>query len=153
MTDSPRSASLAVAASCPRPARKSAQARGFAAAFAPAGGRGRGAPLRAHRPALPPAFGAAGDPAWLRAHFASVWCEFVRAEFSGPEDCAEEFGVRGQTARNWFEADHRPMGNVVWQASRRWGDRIAAAEARVRARLEACPARRGAVRAGSGRRA
>ena len=53
------------------------------------------------------------DPLGFRAHFALRWGEFLRANYRNPEEVAVNFGVRYQTALNWWQGLNRPSGDVV----------------------------------------
>ena len=56
------------------------------------------------------------DPASFRARFALYWSRFLREHYRNPEHVADAFGVRYQTALNWWQAVNRPSGDVVARA-------------------------------------
>lgn len=60
------------------------------------------------------------DPRSFRARFADHWSEFLRANYDNPEQVAENFGVRFQTACNWWNGSNRPSGDVVALAGRQF---------------------------------
>jgi len=49
----------------------------------------------------------------FRVWFAPVFAAFLRANFASPEVVAAQFGVRFQTAVNWWNSDHRASGDTV----------------------------------------
>ena len=53
------------------------------------------------------------DPVGFRSRFAGYWSHFLRAHYARPEDVAVAFGVRYQTALNWWQGVNRPSGDVV----------------------------------------
>lgn len=53
------------------------------------------------------------EPRAMRARFADHWAEFLRAHYRNPEEVAVAFGVRFQTAVNWWNAANRPSGDSV----------------------------------------
>lgn len=62
------------------------------------------------------------DPLTFRARFAHYWSEFLRANYRNPEEVAVAFGVRFQTALNWWQGANRPTGDVVALAGRPFTD-------------------------------
>lgn len=62
------------------------------------------------------------DPRCFRARFADLWAEFLRANYRSPEEVAVCYGVRYQTAVNWWQGANRPSGDVVALAGRRFTD-------------------------------
>jgi hypothetical protein len=62
------------------------------------------------------------DPRVFRARFAHHWAEFLRAHYRRPEEVAVAFGVRYQTACNWWNGANRPTGDVVALAGRAFAD-------------------------------
>ncbi|SIO36852.1 hypothetical protein SAMN05444722_1709 [Rhodovulum sp. ES.010] len=61
------------------------------------------------------------DPRGFRAVFAARFSEFLRANYRNPEEVAVNFGVRYQTALNWWDGLNRPSGDVVALAFLRHG--------------------------------
>lgn len=55
----------------------------------------------------------APDPRALRLRFAALFAEFLRANYRNPEEVAVAFGVRFQTALNWWNGANRPSGDTV----------------------------------------
>lgn len=53
------------------------------------------------------------DPRAFRARFADYWAEFLRQNYRNPEAVAVAFGVRYQTALNWWQGLNRPSGDAV----------------------------------------
>ena len=53
------------------------------------------------------------DPVRFRARFADYWSQFLRENYRNPEAVAVAFGVRYQTALNWWQGAHKPSGDVV----------------------------------------
>ena len=53
------------------------------------------------------------DPRSFRASFASKFSAFLHSEYQNPEEVAVCFGVRYQTAFNWWNGTNRPSGDVV----------------------------------------
>lgn len=49
----------------------------------------------------------------FRDWFAPAFAAFLHANFASPEVVAVQFGVRFQTALNWWNADHRASGDTV----------------------------------------
>lgn len=62
------------------------------------------------------------DPRGFRARFADLWAEFLRENYRNPEEVAVSYGVRYQTAVNWWQGANRPSGDVVALAGRRFND-------------------------------
>ena len=58
------------------------------------------------------------DPRAFRARFAHHWSDFLKAHYRNPEAVAVAFGVRYQTALNWWQGVNRPSGDVVAFAGR-----------------------------------
>jgi hypothetical protein len=52
-------------------------------------------------------------PIKFRSRFATYWSAFLRENYRNPEEVAVCFGVRFQTASNWWNAANRPSGDVV----------------------------------------
>lgn len=48
-----------------------------------------------------------------RHEFALRWQGFIKAEFACASHASEAFGVRLQTAVNWFEGANSPEGHIV----------------------------------------
>jgi hypothetical protein len=48
-----------------------------------------------------------------RARFAARWSRFLRETYATPEDVAAAFGVRFQTALNWWQGENAPSGAFV----------------------------------------
>lgn len=57
------------------------------------------------------------EPRSYRAFFADRWAKFLRANYNNAEEVSVSFGVRYQTAANWWNGDNRPSGDVVAIAS------------------------------------
>lgn len=57
----------------------------------------------------------AGTPLWRwrRAGCAPAFARWLQANFAGPEIVATIFGVRYQTALNWWNGAHRASGDTV----------------------------------------
>jgi hypothetical protein len=53
------------------------------------------------------------EPLGFRARFASHWARYLRSAYRNPEEVAVAFGVRFQTASNWWHGLNRPSGDVV----------------------------------------
>lgn len=62
------------------------------------------------------------DPRNFRARFADYWSDFLRENYRNPEEVSVQFGVRYQTALNWWQGANRPSGDVVALAGRRFQD-------------------------------
>lgn len=56
------------------------------------------------------------EPRAYRAFFADRWAKFLRANYANPEEVSVSFGVRFQTAANWWNGDNKPSGDVVARA-------------------------------------
>lgn len=65
------------------------------------------------------------EPHGFRARFACYFGDFLRAEYRNPEEVSVAFGVRYQTALNWWQGVNRPSGDVVALAFLRNPDGIA----------------------------
>jgi hypothetical protein len=52
----------------------------------------------------------------FRAFFAARWAEFLKENYRNPEEVAVVFGVRYQTALNWFQGQNAPSGYAVAMA-------------------------------------
>lgn len=61
------------------------------------------------------------DPRTYRAAFADRWASFLHENYQNPEEVAHCFGVRFQTAVNWWNGTNRPSGDVVALAALRHG--------------------------------
>lgn len=53
------------------------------------------------------------DPHGFRRRFAEYWSVFLQKQYDSPEHVAVAFGVRFQTALNWWQGANRPTGDVV----------------------------------------
>ncbi len=62
------------------------------------------------------------DPRGFRARFANYWSDFLHENYHNPEEVSVAFGVRYQTALNWWQGANRPSGDVVALAGRRFHD-------------------------------
>ena len=62
------------------------------------------------------------DARAYRARFAAYWAEWLQAHYRNTEEVAVAFGVRHQTAVNWWKGDNRPTGDVVALAGRPFAD-------------------------------
>lgn len=62
------------------------------------------------------------EPRAFRARFANYWSAFLRENYASTEEVAVAFGVRHQTACNWWHGANRPSGDVVALAGRRFTD-------------------------------
>lgn len=62
------------------------------------------------------------EPRSFRAVFAHRFSKFLQANYRNPEEVAVAFGVRYQTAFNWWQGLNRPSGDVVTMAVLRHGD-------------------------------
>ena len=49
----------------------------------------------------------------MRAFFAGLWKEYLRAHYRNPEEVCVAFGVRFQTGLNWWNGDNAPSGCFV----------------------------------------
>jgi len=65
------------------------------------------------------------DPRGFRARFAFHWMRFLREYYRNPEEVAVAFGVRFQTALNWWNGVNRPSGDVVGFETRNFPGRLA----------------------------
>lgn len=59
-----------------------------------------------------------GECKSFRQFFAAKWALFVRENYRNPEEVAVVFGVRFQTALNWWNGDNAPSGFAVAMAFR-----------------------------------
>lgn len=50
------------------------------------------------------------EPRGFRAFFAARWGAFLRENYRNPEEVAAAFGVRYQTALNWWQGVNAPSG-------------------------------------------
>ncbi len=62
------------------------------------------------------------EPLTFRARFADLWSGFLHANYRNPEAVAVAYGVRYQTAVNWWHGVNRPSGDVVALAGRSFSD-------------------------------
>ncbi|WP_273688428.1 hypothetical protein [Ketogulonicigenium vulgare] len=62
------------------------------------------------------------DPRTFRARFASYWSDFLHESYRNPEEVSVAYGVRYQTALNWWQGANRPSGDVVAIAGRKFTD-------------------------------
>ena len=62
------------------------------------------------------------DPITFRSRFADYWSRFLRQQYRNPEHVAVAFGVRYQTALNWWQGANRPTGDVVALAGQPFTD-------------------------------
>lgn len=62
------------------------------------------------------------DPHTMRARFAGYWSQFLQTNYRNPEQVAVAFGVRYQTALNWWQGANRPTGDVVAMAGQPFTD-------------------------------
>ena len=62
------------------------------------------------------------EPRAFRARFSDYWSEFLQENFRNAEEVSVAFGVRYQTALNWWQAINRPSGDVVALAGRPFQD-------------------------------
>lgn len=65
------------------------------------------------------------DPHEFKAFFAERWAAFLRENYRNPEAVAVSFGVRYQTALNWWQGQNAPSGPAVARAFLEHGDAIA----------------------------
>lgn len=49
----------------------------------------------------------------MRSWFAPAFARWLQANFANIEAVAVGFGIRYQTARNWWNAEHRASGDTV----------------------------------------
>ena len=59
------------------------------------------------------------DPDRMRFEFPDLFASYLRANFRNPEAVSDAFGVRFQTACNWWNATHRASGDKVALAASR----------------------------------
>jgi hypothetical protein len=64
------------------------------------------------------------EPRSFRAFFAMRFAAFLQANYRNPEEVAVVFGVRYQTALNWWQGINRPSGDVVAMAYMHHGDEL-----------------------------
>jgi hypothetical protein len=64
------------------------------------------------------------DPEAMRLRFADLWAAFLREHYRNTEEVAHVFGVRHQTAVNWWAGTNRPTGDKVALVGRRFADWI-----------------------------
>lgn len=62
------------------------------------------------------------DPRAYRARFAHYWSDFLQQNYRNPEEVSVAFGVRYQTALNWWQGVNRPSGDVVGLAGRAFAE-------------------------------
>lgn len=62
------------------------------------------------------------DPITFRSRFADYWSRFLHQNYRNPEHVAVAFGVRYQTALNWWQGANRPTGDVVAMAGQPFTD-------------------------------
>jgi hypothetical protein len=53
------------------------------------------------------------EPRDFRVFFAQRWSNFLHENYRNPEEVSVAFGVRYQTAMNWWQGSNRPSGDVV----------------------------------------
>lgn len=53
------------------------------------------------------------EPRSFRMRFAAHWSLFLQENYRNPEEVSVAFGVRYQTALNWWQGVNRPSGDVV----------------------------------------
>ena len=61
------------------------------------------------------------EPRHYRQFFAERWADFLHKNYANPEEVAVAYGVRFQTALNWWQGLNRPSGDVVAIAACRHG--------------------------------
>lgn len=61
------------------------------------------------------------EPRGFRLFFAHRWSQFLHENYRNPEEVAVCYGVRYQTALNWWQGINRPSGDVVALACMRHG--------------------------------
>ena len=61
------------------------------------------------------------EPRGFRAFFAHRWSLFLRENYRNHEEVSVVYGVRYQTALNWWQGINRPSGDVVALACMRHG--------------------------------
>lgn len=64
------------------------------------------------------------DPRYFREFFAVRWSTFLQENYQNPEEVAVIYGVRYQTALNWWQGINKPSGDVVAIACMRHGDKF-----------------------------
>ena len=52
-------------------------------------------------------------PRWLKSSFPSYVSRFLKSHYSGPEEVCYVYGVRYQTAYNWYYGLNKPSGDSV----------------------------------------
>jgi hypothetical protein len=52
----------------------------------------------------------------FRAFFAAKWSSFLRENYRSPEEVSVAYGVRYQSALNWWNGDNAPSGFAVAMA-------------------------------------
>ena len=57
------------------------------------------------------------DPRCFRASFAERWSLFLQKNYRNAEEASVAYGVRYQTALNWWQGVNRPSGDVVAMAA------------------------------------
>lgn len=57
------------------------------------------------------------EPRKFRAFFAERWSQFLHENYDSPEEVSVAYGVRFQTALNWWQGLNRPSGDVVASAA------------------------------------
>jgi hypothetical protein len=62
------------------------------------------------------------DPDAMRLRFPDIWSAFLHEHYRNPEEVAVAFGVRFQTACNWWAGTNRPTGDKVALVGRRLAD-------------------------------
>jgi len=62
------------------------------------------------------------EPRGFRAFFAEHWSEFLRENYPNAEEVSVAFGVRYQTALNWWNGANKPGGEFVMMAVMRHGE-------------------------------
>ncbi|KFI27794.1 hypothetical protein CN97_00870 [Haematobacter massiliensis] len=62
------------------------------------------------------------NPTILRACLADYWARFLQQNYARPEEVSVAFGVTYQTACNWWEGLHKPLGDKTTLAGRAWLD-------------------------------
>ncbi len=65
------------------------------------------------------------EPRDFRAFFALRWSQFLHENYRNAEEVSVEFGVRYQTALNWWQGTNRPSGDVVAMAFLSHGESLA----------------------------
>lgn len=61
------------------------------------------------------------EPRDFRAYFAARFACFLQSNYRNPEEVSVAFGVRYQTAFNWWQGINKPSGDVVAMAFLRHG--------------------------------